>query len=147
MEKFKKQLKTRVWVTGIYLIAIIAFMIIAKLCHWNDEKLHFIWGFFAGILTVALFYAISAIRALRNKEKLQELYIKEHDEMLAQIAQKTGSTAFKFIIMGLAFAMIAALFFNETVFRTLFWVTIGSSAVVAIIRGYYSRKMYDNEAE
>ena len=102
--------------------------------------IYFHTGIFVMLEAFLIGMVIRNIYVLRSKERLQALYIKENDERQAMIKQKTGAAFLPICAISFGIAAIAAYYFSQTVFWTLFAVMYFMATVKAILRGYYRRK-------
>lgn len=140
MEVFKKKLKNRIIITGIYILAIVAIMIAVAIVGVEDEATSFTLGFGCGIGAVALVLCIRDGAALKNEEKLKRLYIEETDERRQHINAMVGSKGMVIFIAVTALAMLISNYFNQTVFFTLL-AALGLMIIIkAALVTYYKRK-------
>lgn len=148
MDKFKETLKKRLYGIGVYaaaLVALVCLVLLRPMGGDSGEVRAFITGFNAGLFTVAVvMLALSARKytaALRDEGKLKALYVQEHDERLLAIRTRIGGTGMQIVLFGLLLATIAAGFINQTVFFTLLGALVFGSAVKAVLKAYYTRKL------
>lgn len=142
MEKFRKQIKTKLVLHIVFAVMMAAVYI--GIYNIYDEKDTFSAGYSAGfcstIIVSMLVIAFRYFMVLRDPEKLKKLYVAETDERLRLIREKTASGSFVVTILILGFATIIATFFSDTVVCVLAAV-IGVMAVVKIsFKIYYGRK-------
>ncbi|MGN0675532.1 MAG: hypothetical protein ACI4KG_07255 [Oscillospiraceae bacterium] len=158
MEKFRKQIKTRMigYIITAILLAIlyIVLVFIDKTNAWGtvllasisgtaeegDFTSGFRTGFCSSIVGFAVVKAIFCAAALKNEKKLKAMYIKETDERTAMILQKTASSSFCVTIMALAVASVVASFFSMTVLYTLIAIIFFIVFVRTAFQFYYTRK-------
>lgn len=158
MEKFRKQLKTRM--TGYIITAVLSAILygvfafldmtnalgtvlpssISGAAEEGDFTSGFRTGFCSAIVGFAVIKAIFCAAALKNEQKLKAMYIKETDERTAMIIQKTASSSFSVTIMALAVASVAASFFSMTVLYTLIAIIFFIVFVRTAFQFYYTRK-------
>ena len=109
--------------------------------HLSDYMSGFQLGLLSGLLAVALFTIVRYQKALKDENRLKQLYYEEHDERNRYIHWKSGASAVNVSIILLLVAGVIAGYFNFTVFATL----IASAVVTSIIRGgfklYYCRSL------
>ena len=158
MEKFRKQIKTRMigYIVTAVLLAIlyIVLVFIDKTNAWGtvlpasisgaaeegDFTSGFRTGFCSAIVGFAAVKAVLCAAALKNEKKLKAMYIKETDERTAMILQKTASSSFGVTIMALAVASVVASFFSMTVLYTLIAIIFFIVFVRTAFQFYYTRK-------
>ena len=155
MEEFKKKLKNRINICvgllflGVAIIAI-GFPLgervsaergIPQLFFGHIHIHGFNAGMILGLMGVIVFYIFLYAAALRNDEKLRKIYIKETDERLLLIYQKSGSVGMNIAMIGLIAGGFISAYFNVTVFITL----ISAGVFVSLIRDglklYYKYKL------
>ncbi|GKU24221.1 hypothetical protein [Clostridium folliculivorans] len=151
MEKFKGDLKKRL-VFIILVDALAIFLIVVAGIYFNNisiaqgEKVvtdmirGFQIGIFMGAQVIVLVYIKKYIKALKDREKLRQLYIKENDEREKLIVSKFGSIGFNFCLVVIAIATIITGYFNQVVFVTLLIVALFMSFVKGSLLIYYSHK-------
>ena len=144
MEKFRKSLKTRLVVAGVYCAAVVALIVLGFFrpgdAHVNDFIAGFCMGLCIGIEFVVIYSMAKYIAALRNEEKLKKLYIKENDERIKMIQTKAGSTGIAISVGGLLLGALVAGYYDEKVFFTLVGATVFISLVSAVMKAYYLKK-------
>lgn len=133
MTSFKKKVQKRIqliaW-NGVLSVTIItiAFFIRLNMTGYAleklDNKLFILLGAFFGVVYTSVIRITRYRKALKNKDTLEELYIKETDERNCAIILKTSRTCITATIILLAVAAIIASMFNTTVFFTLGYVLI-----------------------
>jgi len=104
----------------------------------------FISGFQAGLGVVFVIFALRNIfninRALKDEEKMKEMYVELTDERKLQIQKEVESATSSIFMVVLILGAITAGYFNSTVFMTI----LASLLVFASIRGfcklYFSKK-------
>ncbi|MFW5981072.1 MAG: hypothetical protein ACOCRU_00690 [bacterium] len=127
MEKFKKKIKKRII---IQLLTIIIIAAVYFILHYNKDSIagdpnnvSFVQGFqtglFIAVLAVSLNYIIKYFLAVKNEEKLKDIYISENDERTIMINQKTDSFSMQLSLILLVLASIIAGFYNQVVFFSL----------------------------
>lgn len=99
MEKFKKELKSRVVVGFGFSAIIILINIFVPMFFETSFKNGFVVGMFSGVAILAFIMAIQAAKALKDPEKLRKLYIEEHDERELEILDRAMKFALKFTLM------------------------------------------------
>ena len=141
MEKFRKTLRQRMLLAGLYcllVLAVIAFKVFRPGdAHVSDYIAGMSLGMCVGIAFVAIFYIIQMALALRKEERLKKLYISETDERLSLIRTKAGGTGIVFSIGGLMLGAMVAGYFDAAVFFTLVGATLFVSLVVGCLKGFY----------
>lgn len=147
MEKFKKTLQIRVIFSCIYnavVFVLLASGVIHKVTGGNECVSDFIWGFNVGLCVGVqigmLYYLGKYIAAVKNEEKLKQLYIAENDERSIYIDTRTGGFAINLIILGITLGTVVSGYFSQTVFITLLSVTIFCITVKLILKMYYNKK-------
>ena len=147
MENYKKKINRRIVWLGIT-VAIIALIQLALMFLSQTERIinipDFIegyqLGFFASIELVIVVTIVKQRTALKNEEALKKLYIKEHDERTIYILQRSGSTGYYLIVIGLAIGVIIAGYFSRTVFVTLIGALLFVCVINVVLKLYYRNK-------
>ncbi len=142
MENYKKSLKTKnFWMILIIIFIFAIYLILLINKKFIDEyDLGFSLGVFTGLSVEILFFITRNLLTLRNEDKLRRLYIKEHDERSLMIKQKTGSIGIQICMIGLGIASLVSIFFDKTVFYSLFAALFFIAIVKAILKIYYMKK-------
>ncbi len=140
MEKFKQQLRRRIFNVGIYCGIVIILNILAIFFNLESLAAAFASGVCWGLGAVMMFYVIKYRAALKNEEKLKELFIEENDERQKLIDAKIGRTGIVISAMFLLLAMVISNFFNQTVFYTLLAAVMFIVLVQLVLKFYYNKK-------
>ena len=125
----------------VYSILIVVALIVGKLFGQESDAISFVSGFAFGIGGVAAVKSIRFSKTLKDQEKLKQMYIKEHDERLQEIASKVGVAGLNIGVSCMALGMLVAIFFNMTVFYTLLAATLFMVALKLILGWYYNKKI------
>ena len=141
MEKFKKALRLRMLLAGLYCLAVLAIIAFGVFrpgdAHVSDYIAGMSLGMCVGIAFVAIFYIIQMALALRKEEKLKKLYISETDERLTLIRTKAGSTGIVCAISGLLLGAMVAGYYSAAVFFALVGAAVFVALVLGCLKGYY----------
>jgi hypothetical protein len=145
MEAFRKTILHRLWAGRIFVVLILALTIVRRFTNYESLLPENILAFSIGLAIsaeiVGIFTWSKYTQALRDEEKLKELYIFETDERNVMIRVKTGGTAINMIMGALVCAALIAGIFNETVFFTLVATLFFIALVKGILKVYYNRKL------
>lgn len=141
MEKFKKKVKQHLIMAGIYCVIVVILNVIAVVLDSDNNAVAFALGFSVGIGAVVVFFMVKYLRALKDDEKLKQLYIEETDERRMYIKAKIGGKGMDLTIMFLALSMLISNFFNEVVFFTLFAATMFVVLLKFVLELYYTKKV------
>lgn len=141
MEKYRETLKFRIRLGGLYCCFMMFPNIILNNLFGEDP----FTGFIMGVMLVSEAAVIAIITvygfALKNKDNLKKLYIKETDERQWFIKCKVSTSGIPVILAGLLLAMMISGYFNKTVFFTLFVVYIFIALVMLFLKLYYKNKI------
>lgn len=149
MDRFKLVLKKRLLLMFLLNVITILLIILTRtyshlIVGSNVHIEEYINGFQVGIflsVEIRILYRIIKYRkALNDEEELKKLYIKENDERAKLIRDKIGGDGFLFSVGMVAIGTVIAGFFNETVFFTLFAVTVFMAMILASLKLYYNNK-------
>lgn len=143
MKEFREKLEKKVRLYSLFACssALIFFGCKFLLDGASDFAEGLITGFFSGLMIVAIFNLARMFAALKNEEKLKEMYIEETDERNIAIGKETATTATMISIMLTALAAIVAGFINVTVCITLAASLFFSAIVTVSVRAHYNKKM------
>ena len=144
MEAFRKKLVVRLWLLIVGLVGLVAVFIHFQSCArvaYCAPYPCFVSGFQSGLMAVfgvlMIIFIVKTVLALRNPDRLKQLYITETDERTLLIKQKSGSVGINIIMYGLIIAaFVAGNFNNEAVFFTL----LGACWFVGLVCGFF--KLY-----
>jgi len=110
----------------------------------NNNMNNIIQGFRIGIclgMEIVLLYQIrSIVNALKSKDDLRKLYIKENDERNKFISRQTSSIGYSIALFGMALAVIISSFFNIVVCITLLLATLFLIVIILLLYFYYHKK-------
>lgn len=143
MKEFREKLERKLKLHSLFTCSSILIFFGCKflLDGTSDFAEGLITGFFSGIMIVAIYNLSRMFAALKNEEKLKEMYIAETDERNIAIGKETASTATIISVMLTALAAIVAGFINITVCITLAAALLFWAIVTVSVRSYYNKKM------
>lgn len=143
MEEFRKKVKRRFRLDTMVCLCSLALYFMLKFLTKgaSDFAQGISRGVFVGMEVVAVYNLSRTFTALRNEEKLKEMYINETDERNIAIQKETSQKGATISTVGTAVAAIVAGFFDEKVCFTLVAVLLFSALVTIIVNAYYNRKM------
>jgi len=155
MEEFKKKIRNRIYIGAglLFLGAAIIGIGFPLGEHVSAERgipqlffghihLHgFNAGMILGFMVCIVGYMLKCASALRNDEKLRRMYVKETDERLLLIYQKSGSVGMNIAIGGLLVGGFIAAYFDITIFITLMSAGCFTSLVRDFLKIYYKYKL------
>jgi len=141
MENYRKKLRNRIIIAGIYCALVLALTIAAKIAGLDDSATSFNLGFGVGIGAVMVSFMMKYRSALKREDKLKKLYIEEHDERQKHVDAQVGRTGINVLIMSFALAMLISHYFSRTIFFMLLAATLFTVAVKAVLGFYYNRKV------
>lgn len=111
----------------------------------EDDPRNFITGMLIGMgcggSIVALFIIMQQSKALKDENKLRQMYIEEHDERHRMILQKAGQPLVIYLSLVLVAAALIAGFFSITVTITLTAAAIFQLLASVILKFIYCKKM------
>jgi hypothetical protein len=143
MEKFRKKIKKRFWISTFVSLfvplVLIALQIITK--KDVDYASGMIYGAVSGALVTAVFNIARMYSALHNEEKLKKMYIEETDERNIMLNKETGNTALIISLVCISFASVIASFFNIGISIALAAAACFTTMVTVIVRIYYNKTM------
>ncbi|MBE6855939.1 MAG: hypothetical protein E7500_00730 [Ruminococcus sp.] len=143
MKEFKEKIQHKIKLYSLFMVCMVLIFIsgITMFQTEFDFAKGMMTGFFISIM-VGLMYYISRLNdALKNEEKLKEMYIAETDERNLAIAKETSSTATPIIMMGLALSALVAGFINTIICITLVGALAFCSVVIVLSTAYYKSRM------
>ncbi|MDR1018784.1 MAG: hypothetical protein LBM02_08800 [Lachnospiraceae bacterium] len=145
MSKFKEEIKKRVFGFRIVIaILLVAYIIQRYLGYRYAASSHvydFISGTFFGMEVAVCFYTVRLTAILRNEEKLNALYLKEHDERNIYIQNKMGKLPLFIVMIGLYISGLIACVFSQTVCFTLMAAMMFTCLVALTLKIYYHHKI------
>ncbi|WP_294410845.1 hypothetical protein [uncultured Ruminococcus sp.] len=143
MEKFRKKIKKRFWISTFVSLfvplVLIALQIITK--KDVDYASGMLYGAVSGALVTAVFNIARMYSALHNEEKLKKMYIEETDERNIMLNKETGNTALIISLVCISFASVIASFFNIGISIALAAAACFTTMVTVIVRIYYNKTM------
>ena len=147
MQEYKKKMFIHlIWTSVAVMLFVVGNILLClyvqvDLDEWN---LGFLYGFQSG-LGIAVFVGLIAsviqyFRAVTNEQHLKKLYIKEHDERMRHIREKSASATVIIVIYGLAIASVLAGYLNTIVFFTLIAACLFVGLIHAGFKLYYCKR-------
>lgn len=143
MENFRKQLKKSIKIYRVVIIAAIILWLglnISVKLNGKSRATDSSDGFCASVIVIMAINIVQYSAALKNDEKLKKLYIRETDERMRLIYEKSNSSSFMTAIIVLGLSAMVASFYSETVFYTLVAVILVIAFIQAGFSFYYRRK-------
>jgi hypothetical protein len=98
-------------------------------------------GLMCGTILIGVYILAIYIRALRNDDLLQKLFISETDERNILIRSKTGGMAINIIMAALVLATIVSGVFSEIVYFTLLMTLLFVAIIKGALKLYYRSKI------
>lgn len=139
MIEFKQQLRRRIRGSAVYCVVVALLVVLHRVYGIEKPAFSFSLGFAVGIEAVMIYFMARYMAALRNEQKLKELYIEENDEREKHISSQIGESGIKIILVSLSVAMLISAYFNEIVFFTLLAATLFVAATVVVLKVFYNR--------
>ena len=141
MNEFKKRIKVRVILGGIFCTLLLIPNVILSFFVDCSDFTEFVMGFFLAIEAVVIVLMAKYVVALRNEEDLKKLYIKETDERRIAIRTQAGRTGLYIVFGTLIIVMLISGYFSKIVFFTLLGVVLFTSFVILLTKLYYKKKL------
>ncbi|MCL2475039.1 MAG: hypothetical protein FWF37_02790 [Chloroflexi bacterium] len=154
MNDFEKKIKNRVRLlaTGLAIVcSVIIYLLIRQ--SYDDDYISSIFStpwktaatniqliLLVTLIATLIFSITKNIRAIRNPDRLDNLYIYETDERNIFIKQKTGSLGMNMVMFGLTIATIVTGNSNPEIFFTLLGSLLFVIVIHVLLTVYYSRK-------
>lgn len=148
MTSFEKKIRKRIRLITWYGVLSVAVIGIAFFIRMNmtgyvldtqDNKLFIFLGAFWGIVITSVTRIMRFRKALKNRDTLEELHIKETDERNCAITLKTCRTCVTATIILLAVGAIVASMFHTVVFLTLGYTLIVVLLLYLGLNIYFSK--------
>lgn len=149
MENYKQKIKlARLFdifgIFAIILIYIVLMVFFSDRLSAVSASTNFISGFQTGLSFAFILYMIIEIikinKALKNKDKLEELYIEATDERNQKIQKELESTTSSIFMIVLFLGTIVSGYFSTTVFFTLLGSLGVFVGIKAICKFVYNKK-------
>lgn len=150
LHKYSKHLKTQSIINAVSIICLVVLIVLGVTGiikpqtnnpRWTDFWNGYITGICFAALILSVISIILNIRALKNKDYLKKLYIKENDERTKEITCMAGKKSY-FIEAGvLGLGTIVGGYFNITVSLTCLVGLICLAIIRASLAAYYSKKL------
>lgn len=143
MEEFRKKVESRLrFYTTLCLCSLAIYFALNFFTKGaSDFAQGLTMGIFCGMELVAVYNLARMFAAVRNEEKLKEMYINETDERNIAIQKETSQKASTISMLGTAMAAVVAGFFDEKICFSIGAVLLFSALVTIIVNAYYKRKM------
>lgn len=148
MMSFEKDIRKRMKISIAAAIFVAIAIIIAFIVKINllNESIKSEWffsllSFFVGCESPSIYRMIKYSKALKDKDVLEKLYIKENDERNQAIILKTCQSTVNVSMTLLGIFAIIASMFNKTVFYTLGFVLIAIIVLYIFLMVHFSKKM------
>jgi hypothetical protein len=145
MDAFRKTISRRLWTGRIFVLLVLVLNIAQRFIDFESVVPDNIFAFSLGVTLGAEFLGILLLakysKAMREEEKLKELYIAETDERNMMIRTKTGGVAINIIMGVLVCAILVAGVWSEVVFYTLFATLLFVALLKGTLKLYYKKKL------
>ena len=143
MEEFREKVKNRFKIYNLICISGLAlYFVLNRLTKGaGDFAQGLTMGVFCGSELVAVYNLARSLAALRNEEKLKEMYIQETDERNAAIQKETSQKSSAISIFITAMAALAAGFFDEKICLVLASVLLVNALIYISVNMYFRQKM------
>lgn len=146
MKSFESVIKKRIQRIAVFSLLGCSAIIIAILLKLNKTislqtdglSFEILIGFLIGILIPSILRIQIYRKALKNKDSLEILHIKENDERNRIIALKTSRSCIYIAFVLLGFAGIAASFFNRTIFLTIGTILIALLILYGVLALFFT---------
>ena len=147
MEKFIRQQKRNLWIYRILYVIFISIAVgtlvlgeIGVLHSADSSNSAPLTGAYMGGAIYIIFEVLRIKKAIKNEDKLKELYVAQTDERLLMISKSTSHLTIivTFILLLLAASVFA--YINEVIYYTLFAVMVAMIAVMIICDLYFRKK-------
>lgn len=143
MQEFKKTIRKRANILKVFLLLSVMINIILNFGPVeieNEFALGFQEGLMIGLTFLSLFGLYKYLKALRNEEELQKLYISETDERKCMIKQKMAQSSLITILVVLLLMICIAAFYDRMISIVLLCVAYGILAIMLFFKVYYFKK-------
>ena len=144
MEKYKKVLKRRITIIGIFVL-LGAFFGVYNVFFAPEMENELLFGFQSGLAmgltAVGAVYVIKLRGSMESEEKLKMRYNKENDERKKMILSKAGLPMVQILACTLIALGMLAGYFNTTVFFTLVGAALLELLVAGAVKVYYMVKL------
>ena len=141
MEEFKITLQKKIWVyylfSGICAAGVLLLTIFGK----ANDGFNATSGLLGALFAISFCNIIKIRMALKNDERLKQIYIRNTDERNIQISKEAANASFHAIIIGIALATVIANFISVTVSCTLSVCLAFIFVVNGALSAYYNSKM------
>lgn len=147
-EEFRSKLKTRLVFIRVFIVAFVLINIASRLLsgyiELHGEYANFLAGFVMGasaslIVPIAVIYQRYS-KALSDKNRFEEEYLKQIDERTIFIRQKCGAEVIIPLTLIIIAAALIAGYFSITVCLTLISVSLFQALVCVALKVYYMKK-------
>lgn len=144
MKEYRERVKKGMITGVIFILAVIVLEIILNIVLTdspNAVSKYFSYGFFTGVIIVAIYYIGKSIKALKNDDKLKEMYIEENDERNIEVQRRASQLALKIILASFAIGILVASHLDYKIYKVLLYVILCSTAIIGITTAYYKKKI------
>ena len=139
MEKYKKDLETRIYLCTFYcVIAVLPNVLLNFFIEYNTFT-NFVMVILIASEGVALYHIGKYSIAIKDDNILKRFYIIENDERRIFINNKIGANGLVVVVAILTLVMLVSGYFNQVVFFTLLFVVCLIILVTACFKIYYNK--------
>ncbi len=144
-DTLKKRLKLLIALNALAIFCICVTLWLSQLINHGEQMLDGMMtgyqiGIFLGLQMIMVIMMIRYRKAIQNDQLLKKMQIYETDERNKWIQGEIGAISFKLIVSGTLLGSVIAGFFNQTIFLTLFCMTIFIVMVQLGLKLYYQNK-------
>ena len=141
MNEFRKRIKMRVILGGLFCALLMIPNVVLNFLVERSDFTGFVMGFFVASEAIVVVLMAKYVATLRSEEELKKLYIKETDERRIAIRTQAGRTGLCIVFGTLIIAVLISGYFSKTVFFTLLGVSLFTSLVMILTKLYYNMKV------
>ena len=146
LEKYKKEIGFRINVPFLLCILALLAVVIGNFYlkykfPLKEYMTDYVVGFFIGIELVCVFYMSIFIKAYRNKDILEKMYIKETDEREILIKMKSGANIIPIFSMVIVTVSLIVAYVSYEAFLALMIVAIVQIIFSKLLKIYWSKKI------
>lgn len=144
MKEYRERVAKGLISGSIFIIAMIILEVILSYVFADSTtglSKYFSYGFFSGIIVVALYYIAKSVAALKDEEKLKKMYIEKNDERNLEVQRRGSQLALRILLASFAVALLVASHLDFKIYKTLLYVVLYSAAIISLSVFYYKKKI------
>lgn len=141
MKEYRKKVVKRLCFYALICLLLFTSLLATLILEDDSHLISYFSGFACGLGGVLLLYLFYYVRAILNDQKLEKMYIKEHDERNQELYLKSTSATLRLSVLGIASLSMYYVFVDYTkvqLISIILWMIL---IIKVVVSWYYKKRM------